>query len=199
MKITGVVCSPRAGGNTEVMVKRALAGAAAAGAETEIIFVRDKHIQHCEGCLTCKNGICHLKDDMDEINKIILASDGIVIGVPLYWTIAGMGATFLDRMLPLLYSGQMANKVAAGIAVGSRYGVDTIAGILRRIFVWGHMHCVETISHYGTKPGDIADNKYAMAQAWDVGTLMVKFFENGCSYTGDFQLPISEYTKKYMK
>lgn len=196
MKITGVVCSPRVGGNTEVMVRQALSGAASAGAEVDIIFIRDKHIQPCEGCLTCKTGYCHLRDDMDVIGEQLLASDGILIGVPTYWTIAGIGANFLDRTLPYLYSGKFANKVAAGIAVGARYGVDTIAGVLRRIFVWGHMHCVECISHYGTKPGDITENDYAMRQAWEIGRLMVLYFENGCSYPEEFTIPISEYTKK---
>jgi multimeric flavodoxin WrbA len=127
-----------------------------------------------------------------------LATDGILIGVPTYWTIAGIGATFLDRVLPYMYDGRLSNKVAGGIAVGSRYGVDTVAGILRRFFIWGHMHCVECISHYGTKPGDIAGNKYAMMQAWDLGKLMVSYFENGYRYPQEFAIPISEYTKKRM-
>ncbi len=198
MRITGVVCSPRAGGNTEIMVRQALAGAADAGAEVEIIFIRDKHILPCDGCLGCKNGICHLQDDMQEIGEKLVASDGILIGVPTYWTVAGMGANFLDRVLPYGYDGRLANKVAAGIAVASRSAVDTVAGVLRRFFIWGHMHCVECICHYGTKPGDIVQDKYAMNQAWDIGRLMVLYAENGNNYPGDFILPISEYTKRRM-
>jgi len=39
MKIAGVVCTPRVGGNSEVLVMQALAGAAEAGAEGDIILV----------------------------------------------------------------------------------------------------------------------------------------------------------------
>jgi len=40
----------------------------------------------------------------------------------------------LDRVLPYVYAGRMANKLGAGIAVGARISVDTVAGVLRRFF-----------------------------------------------------------------
>ncbi|QGP93168.1 NADPH-dependent FMN reductase [Neomoorella glycerini] len=197
MKITGVVCTPRVGGNSEVLVRQALAGAAAAGAEGDIIFIRDKHIQPCDGCLNCsKTGSCHWRDDMEEIGEQLVASDGIVIGVPTYWTIGGLGVTFLDRVLPYFYAGRLANKVGAGIVVGARVAVDTVAGVLRRFFLYGHMHCVECICHYGTMPGDIAQNEYAMKQAWELGRLMVLFAANGNRYPEEFTIPFSSYIKK---
>jgi len=44
MKVLGIVCSPRQGGNTEIMVKEALVSAGEAGAQTELVSVSDKNI-----------------------------------------------------------------------------------------------------------------------------------------------------------
>jgi multimeric flavodoxin WrbA len=86
MKVLGVVCSPRKGGNTEVMVQEALAGAQACGAETELVTVWDKDIKPCDGCLSCeKTGACHIKDDVQEIYARLLEADGIVWGTPVYF------------------------------------------------------------------------------------------------------------------
>ncbi len=41
MKVLGIVTSPRKGGNTEILVSEVLASAQEAGAETELLLVRD--------------------------------------------------------------------------------------------------------------------------------------------------------------
>lgn len=59
MKVLGLVCSPRKGGNTEILVQEALAAAREAGADTEIILIADKEILPCDSCRACdENGIC---------------------------------------------------------------------------------------------------------------------------------------------
>lgn len=45
MKVLGIVCSPRKGGNTEMLVQEALAGAQTRGANTELVTVWDKDIR----------------------------------------------------------------------------------------------------------------------------------------------------------
>ena len=44
MKVLGIVCSPRKGGNTEILVKEALEAARQAGADTELVLVADRNI-----------------------------------------------------------------------------------------------------------------------------------------------------------
>jgi multimeric flavodoxin WrbA len=44
MKILGIACSPREGGNTEILVREALQGAQEAGAETKLVLVAGKDI-----------------------------------------------------------------------------------------------------------------------------------------------------------
>ena len=69
MKVLGIACSPRKGGNTEIMMKEALAGARSYGAETELWTTAGKDLKPCDGCETCvkRHGECHIEDDMQEL------------------------------------------------------------------------------------------------------------------------------------
>jgi multimeric flavodoxin WrbA len=50
MKVVGVVCSPRVGGNTEILVKEALDGAKDMGSDVELIVIAGKNIAPCDAC-----------------------------------------------------------------------------------------------------------------------------------------------------
>ena len=65
MKVLGILGSPRRGGNTEILLKAFLEGAAAAGAVVEEIFLRELKISPCLEIYHCfKDGTCPIKDDM---------------------------------------------------------------------------------------------------------------------------------------
>lgn len=77
MKIVGIVCSPRKGGNTEILVREALKAASEAGAETDLVLTSTKNIAPCDGCGICeKNGVCKISDDMQELYQKLESSDG---------------------------------------------------------------------------------------------------------------------------
>ena len=67
MKIIGICGSPRHGGNTEFMLKEALKATKEKGAKTELIFLADKDIKHCEGCTPKCEDLCKIEDDMKQI------------------------------------------------------------------------------------------------------------------------------------
>ncbi len=105
MKILAVNGSPRgAGGNTEVLLQAFLRGAQEAGAETEVIYLKDKDIKHCLGCFTCWTktpGVCVHKDDMSAIMEKMKGQDVMVYAFPLYiFTFPGLFKDFMDRLLP---------------------------------------------------------------------------------------------------
>ena len=76
MKVLGIVCSPRKGGNTEIIVNEALASAKALGAEVELVTVIGKNIAPCDGCEACTTtGKCRIEDDMQDIYNKLLQSD----------------------------------------------------------------------------------------------------------------------------
>ena len=105
MKMLAINGSPRGeNGNTEVILRSFLKGAEEAGAGTEVIYLKDKTINHCLGCFSCwirTPGICVQKDDMSEIIERMKSSDMMVYAMPLYvYTVPGLFKDFLDRLIP---------------------------------------------------------------------------------------------------
>jgi len=126
LKIVGICCSPRKG-NTEWLMRTVMAAAERQGAETELVALKDKNIETCDGCLICeKTSACHIKDDMQEIYGKILSADAVVLGSPTYFdapTSLAMG--FIDRTMPLY--GRIKGKRFASIVVGQVPGEEGAA------------------------------------------------------------------------
>jgi putative sterol carrier protein len=82
-----------------------LEGAQEAGAETEVIYLKDLEIKHCIGCFTCwikTPGVCVHKDDMPAILDKMVQAEVIVYATPLYvFTVSGLMKDFMDRIIPL--------------------------------------------------------------------------------------------------
>nr|ABY56077.1 multimeric flavodoxin WrbA [uncultured bacterium pFosPlaG] len=109
MKVLALNASPRKQGQskTELMLNNLVKGMREAGADVEVINLRDKQIENCKGCFFCWTktpGICVQKDDMtNELYPKLLASDLAIYGTPLYLsTVSASMKTFIDRTLPVL-------------------------------------------------------------------------------------------------
>ena len=107
MKILSINSSPRGGGQskTELMLNHLVQGMLDAGAEVEVVNLREKKIKNCIGCFTCWTktpGTCIQKDDMtNELFPKLLASDLVVYATPLYYHFMnGAMRTFIERTLP---------------------------------------------------------------------------------------------------
>ncbi len=97
--------SPRKEWNTATLLKSALEGAAASGAETELIHLYDLTYKGCQSCFACKTiggihyGRCAIQDDLTPILKKIEAADGIILGSPIYFgTVSGELKSFTERL-----------------------------------------------------------------------------------------------------
>ncbi|MCL6559678.1 MAG: flavodoxin family protein [Firmicutes bacterium] len=91
-----VACSPRKGGNTELLARSALEGAAEAGAEVEIIHLGDFHYAPCIACNGCyKKGRCVVDDGAVPIFEKILKAGGIILAAPIF----SMGMCAQAKML----------------------------------------------------------------------------------------------------
>lgn len=102
MKLVAINGSPKGKtSNTNVMVSAFLKGAQTAGAETANIFLAEKEVKECQGCLYCWTntpGQCVIKDDMTEILSLEEGANILVLATPLYADhVSGMLKTFLDR------------------------------------------------------------------------------------------------------
>jgi multimeric flavodoxin WrbA len=106
MKIIGINGSPRKQWNTATLVAKALEGAAAQGATTELFHLYDLDFKGCKSCFACKirggksYGKCVLSDDLAPVLEKIDAADALVIGSPIYFgSVTGETRSFFERLL----------------------------------------------------------------------------------------------------
>ena len=116
MKVVGFNGSPRANGNTEILIQEALQGAADKGAETRIYTLDKLKIGGCKACYACKNDRrCIQQDDMQKLYDEIESADAIVFGSPIYMGhITGQSKIFMDRLYNYLMTPQFTSKLGAG-------------------------------------------------------------------------------------
>ena len=78
--------SPRKGGNSDILCDEFMRGAEERGHQVEKIRVVEKKIGYCSACYACReNGVCVIKDDMQEIMEKIIAADVLVLASPVYF------------------------------------------------------------------------------------------------------------------
>lgn len=86
MKVLGILGSPRRGGNSEILLDQALAGAKSAGRETEKIVLNELKFVPCQECGGCdQTGVCVLQDDMQDVYKKLTYSDMIILATPIFF------------------------------------------------------------------------------------------------------------------
>jgi multimeric flavodoxin WrbA len=86
MKITAVYGSPRAGGNTDLLLAEFVRGARDAGGAVEEIVLRKHHFAPCIECGACnENGECVLRDDMDMIYARLRETDILCLAAPVFF------------------------------------------------------------------------------------------------------------------
>lgn len=157
MKVLGIVGSGRKGGNTEILVKEALAAAEQAGAETELVSVVGKDIAPCDGCERCrKSDGCQIEDDMQPIYEQLAAADGIVFGSPVYFgTVSAQAKTIMDRTYAFLADRRLKGKVAAPVLAARRVGGGQTRTLLYGFFMSHGMIPVRGAIGYGRERGEV--------------------------------------------
>jgi len=202
MKVVGIVCSSRMGGNTEILVQEALAGARAGGAETELLTLGGKDIKPCDGCLSCeKTGKCHIEDDMQLIYKKMLNSDGIIIGTPVYfWSMSGQAKVLIDRTYALRHPHLMlANKVAGAIAVAARQGTVSTLNVFQRYFASNHMFTADLVEGLASEKGAAIKDKRGMKSVYEMGRQIVSLIKQQLKFPEEFNVPLYRYVERKYK
>lgn len=177
-EILAVVGSPRRGGNTDILVDAAIAGARTAGAVAEKVFLADLNIAPCCGCGNCRSrtpGKCCREDDMQELYGKILASDGMIIGTPVYWW--GPSAqlkTFIDRWYAFLgnkTAGLAGKKIVLICAMGDDDPGTArhISGMFEDIMSYLKMESAGQLIVTASAKGEAAENAAALAEAKGLG------------------------------
>lgn len=176
MKTISFLGSPRRNGNTAALLNRVLDGIynEEKSAREDYIFLHERNIKPCTGCNSCKaekNGICIIKDDMQDIYKGIAESELVIFASPIYWwSVTAQMKLLVDRlyginkdcgkkkvMLLMTYDGELPNS-----------GPETTEKLFREIC--GYLH-LEVAGVLGVCTGSVQvkDNTAALQQAFDMG------------------------------
>jgi multimeric flavodoxin WrbA len=140
MRVLGINCSPRRGGNTEILINEVFKALHKEEIETEFFQLGGKKVDGCIACMKCrkeKDGRCHQKNDVinDCIKKMVKA-DAIIIGSPVYFADLTAEAKALIEVAGYALRG-------AGNPLKRKPGAAVIA--VRRA---GAIHAFDSINHF---------------------------------------------------
>jgi putative NADPH-quinone reductase len=110
-KIVAILGTYRKERVIDTAVSEVLRGAQACGAETEKIYLIDKHIEFCSNCRTCtqqagigRRGQCALNDDMEQILRATDEADGLVLASPTnFYNVTANTRRFMERLIVHFY------------------------------------------------------------------------------------------------
>jgi len=183
MHILGVLGSPRIGGNSDILLDQALAGATEAGAEVEKIILCKQRISGCLACEKCnETGLCAIEDDMPAIHKKILEAYAIIHSVPVYfWAMTAQMKAYLDRWCALFDAEWRWHKAYWPRMKGKRIGLITLCGdpnvatadpivhSFKNTCEFTGLNLIGVVQASASAKGEIAGNEAAKKEAYDLG------------------------------
>jgi multimeric flavodoxin WrbA len=164
-------------------LNEALEGAKAEGAETELYSVSGKDLKPCDGCWACTKGKeCPIQDDMEELLQKMLAADGIIYGVPIYfYGMAAQAKMIIDRTIALNGPGRsLANKVGGVVVTAGSLGIidalkDFYFYIVSRQMLPAHFVAAYPVT-------DLKQMEQCMKSTRDLGRQMVQIANQKFEY-----------------
>jgi multimeric flavodoxin WrbA len=116
VKVLAINGSPRTKCNTATLLSKVLEGAAAQGAEVELVHLYELNFKGCISCFACKlkngesYGRCAVEDELTPVLKKAAETDALVLGSPIYYgSVTGEMRSFMERLL-FPYSVYNANR-----------------------------------------------------------------------------------------
>ncbi len=173
-KILIITSSPRKNGNSETLAAEFAKGATEAGNKVETVYLREKQINFCCGCMACaKLGRCVIKDDAVEIAAKMHDADVLVFASPVYYySVSGQLKTMFDRSNPL-YDSDYAFKEIYFLSTAAEDEDYTNEGAVKAVQGW--IDCFERAELAGVvfaggvnEVGEIKDHS-AMQKAYEMG------------------------------
>lgn len=174
-KVLLIGTSPRLNGNSNQILKEFEKGAKESGNETEIIYLADKTINFCKGCLACQKTLkCVINDDVKEIIEKMKTSDVIVWATPIYYyEMSGQMKTLIDRTNPLFadkYNFRDIYLIMTAADTGDYSGDGCIKGLQGWIDCFNKTTLKGIIKGFGLEnPNDIQNRKEILIEAYEKG------------------------------
>ncbi len=175
MKVLAICGSPRKG-NTEAMLRRLLDGVKEKGANIELVLLKDKKIEFCDGCLKCEEiKSCCKDDEMQSLYGKLLEADLIVFGSPTYFdSITGLLKNFIDRTNPVF--GRLKGKKMAIVCCGQA-GKESIQGavdFLKNFAEIEEMQVIGILTAEARNPDEIKKDEKTMSECFGLGKKIVE-------------------------
>jgi multimeric flavodoxin WrbA len=179
MKVLAINGSPRKGGNTETLLRKALEPLEAAGWKTEFIQLGGQPIRGCQACYQCfekKNRKCSQKDDFFcRCMEKMIEADAILLGSPTYFTdVSAEMKALLDRagLVALANGGLFRGKIGAAVVAVRRGGGTHAFDTINHMFLMsGAIVPGSTYWNlgFGLDKGDVAKDGEALRNMNDLG------------------------------
>ena len=188
IKVLGISTSPRFKGNSDLLLRRALAGAESAGAGIEYLRLSDYKVSPCIECNACyATGACKVQDDYQQLLKKILDADRIIFATPIFFmTVCAQAKMIIDRCQCLWAHKYVLKKelTTAGhdrramvIAVGgsrSKKQFECVRLIMKSYFDSLQVHYAANLFVNKIDAlGDIEKHPSALNEAYRLGSLLV--------------------------
>ena len=176
MKIIALNGSPRkALSRTGQIIGEILMGTELYWEQTEYIDITTLAIGGCIGCYRCHHlGVCIQKDDFNVLFDKICASDGIVLGSPVYiYQVTAQLKAFIDRLGHAIHCQRLLGKYGAVVATAGGSGQVETANYLHLLLNRLGVQCVGRIA-CTLDDGPVAGGSLIMQQADKLGLDLVR-------------------------
>lgn len=189
LKVLGLSASPRANGNSDILVREALRGCEQAGAQADFVRLVDYRIGACTECNAClKTGVCVLRDDYESVLQKLLDADRLVFATPVFFmAVSAQGKLFIDRGQSLWARKHLLGKPlfepsrdrrALVIAVGGSRSKRQFEGIRRTM--QSYLECLDMdyvsslFVNQADEQGAVLQHPTALQEAFRLGRLLAQ-------------------------
>ncbi len=189
VKVLGISSSPRLKGNSDLLLREALAGAESAGAQVEYIRLSGLNISPCVECNSCyETGRCRIEDDYQMVMSKMLDADRMIFATPIFFmNVCAQAKILIDRCQCLwankyilnkpLITGSGRDRRALVIAVGgtkSKKMFDSIRLTMKYYFdVLDMQYAANLFVNKVDDCGEIKKHPLAMKEAYRLGSELV--------------------------
>lgn len=141
-EILAIYGSPRRGGNTSLLLQKAVQGAKDAGDHIDEVILRDLKMSPCLEIYGCKKtGRCVIRDDFQKLYDRILSCEGLMLASPIFfYAVSAHTKILMDRCQSLWVKKYWVEKRSAEkkdfyrkglfISVGATKGKKLFDGVL---------------------------------------------------------------------
>lgn len=185
MKVLVIHGSPRKKGNSAILGGEIAAGAQAAGAQVETVYLHGLDISPCQSCYACQKPDskgCAIDDDMQGIYPKLVDSQAWVIASPVYWfNMSAQTKIFMDRCFALTaYDKKAFLRKKIGVAMTYGDADPFVSGCVNALRCFGdafnYVGAKLVGSVYGSANdvGEITANEDLLKAARELGEKLAK-------------------------